>query len=324
MSLVSVIIPVYNGEKFIRAALESVIGQSHQELEVIVVNDGSSDNTQVVVREMMLIDSRISLINQDNAGCSAAKNSGLASAKGAFIQYLDADDILSADKIAEQLTVLEKQRLKVAVCRTKVFSESVNVGSELPELDSGFLYSTDDTLGFLLNLYGINGVDGMIQPNAFLISRDLADIIGPWDVSLSPSRDEDGEYFCRAILNSTGIEFTPVGINYYRKLNGVSSLSKQVSYKHAVGSFRSLVKKTEHLLKREGSQRIRELMSFHFAIFNYQYGVQYKDLYEEVKAYIRLLGVSKPLKVGGKYFRLLSTFIGFDNSIRLRRYIKGF
>ena len=87
--LVSVIIPAYNAEDYIIQCLESILKQTYTNLEIIVVNDGSTDATLEILKTIQ--DSRIVLISQENRGCSSAKNSGLKHASGSFIQYLDAD-----------------------------------------------------------------------------------------------------------------------------------------------------------------------------------------------------------------------------------------
>ena len=103
--LVSVIIPVYNAQKYIVECIDSVLTQTHTNLEVIIVNDGSTDHTLHLINHYK--DERILIVNQENKGCSNAKNTGLLHSNGAFIQYLDADDILStaARSIAEIITI---------------------------------------------------------------------------------------------------------------------------------------------------------------------------------------------------------------------------
>lgn len=101
--LVSVIIPVYNGAKFIIDALVSVKGQTYDTWECIVVDDGSTDNTAALVKEWIGVDPRFKYIYQPNKGLSGARNTGLEHAKGDMIQFLDADDVLLPAKMAKQL-----------------------------------------------------------------------------------------------------------------------------------------------------------------------------------------------------------------------------
>lgn len=158
-----------------------------------------------------------------------AKNTGLQAARGDFIQYLDADDLLSRNKISEQVAAIGNDPMKVAVCRTRIF-ELNDKEMNLPEINTEMLYNSESTLEFLLNLYGLNGKKGMVQPNAFLISKTLADKVGLYDASISPSPDEDGEYFCRVLLNASSISYTPDCVNYYRRTKNISTLSGQHSF----------------------------------------------------------------------------------------------
>ena len=314
--LVSVIIPAYNAGRFLSETLKNVLDQDYSEIEVLVVNDGSTDNTDEMINNY-LHDKRVKYIRQQNMGCSGAKNTGLRHAIGSYIQFLDADDLLSNNKIISQVSVLENEPDSIAVCRTKTFNLSVD-DLDSQEIDTDFLYTTNNSLEFVLNLYGLNGEAGMIQPNAFMITRKLADKIGEYNVSISPSPDEDGEYFCRAMLASTKIHFTKEGINYYRKpLNSKSSLSRQLNYAHAKGALKSLQLITALLLSYENSERVKKVMAMHFANFMYLYS-KYSDLGRLAKIEIRNLGMRKIPETGGINFKNMARMVGFNNALVLK------
>lgn len=93
----SVIVPVYNGEKYIKECLESIINQTYKDLQIIVVNDGSQDNTEAIAREIADKDSRVQLINKENGGVSSARNLGLKYVKNEFLTFVDSDDTLDID-----------------------------------------------------------------------------------------------------------------------------------------------------------------------------------------------------------------------------------
>lgn len=105
--LVSVIIPVYNSEKYIRDTIESVLKQTYKNFEIIVVDDGSTDITKIIIDELKKKDSRIQYIFQSNQGQSAARNKGIEYAKGKYIAFLDADDLFLPDKVEQQVAYLE-------------------------------------------------------------------------------------------------------------------------------------------------------------------------------------------------------------------------
>ena len=97
MPEISVIIPVYNKRKYIETTLRSVLEQSFRDLEVIAVNDGSTDESLVVLNQMAEVDQRVRVIDIPNGGVSNARNVGLACARGQWIQFLDADDLLEPE-----------------------------------------------------------------------------------------------------------------------------------------------------------------------------------------------------------------------------------
>lgn len=97
MPLVSIIIPVYNGEKYIERCLRSLIGQTYEQIEIIVLNDGSTDHTGQVLEKYAALDSRVHVVQKENTGVSDTRNLGLKLAKGDFVQFVDSDDWLTPD-----------------------------------------------------------------------------------------------------------------------------------------------------------------------------------------------------------------------------------
>lgn len=105
-ALVSIVIPVYNVEKYLAACLSSVVSQSYRHLEIICVNDGSTDGSFLILQEFSGYDGRIQIINQDNQGLSCARNSGAAIATGEYIYFLDSDDVIKLNLIERCVGVL--------------------------------------------------------------------------------------------------------------------------------------------------------------------------------------------------------------------------
>lgn len=97
--LVSIIIPVYNVEKYLRQCLNSVIGQSFQDIEILIVNDGSTDGSLQILREYEQLDKRLIIIEKENSGLSAARNSALEIARGKYIAFIDSDDWVETQMI---------------------------------------------------------------------------------------------------------------------------------------------------------------------------------------------------------------------------------
>lgn len=315
--VVSVIIPVFNAQSYIADTIQSVLNQTWNNLEIIIINDGSTDDSEKIIHTF-LHDFRIKYIFQKNQGSATARNVGLSAATGDYIQYLDADDIISNNKIESQVIALsDKSPFDIAICKTRIFH--TNLGDNNEEISSQFLYSTSKPIDFILNLYGLNGEDGMIQPNAFLISRHLAMAVGQWDLSIAPSPDDDGEYFCRVMLQATGIHLTD-GINYYRKqISSKKSLSNQHDYLHSKGKLGALILKTNHLLEIENSERVKYTMAKQFANFMYMYDGKFKDLSDEAETYIHKMGLKKVPVAGGNNFKRMAHVIGFKQALKIKK-----
>jgi len=228
--LVSIIIPVYNSEKCLAECIESAIAQTWDNKEIIIVDDGSTDGSFDIAGKYTIY-RYIKVIRQTNKGASAARNTGLKEAKGDYIQFLDADDLLSPDKIEGQVTSLNRSTAHVALCRTVHFFDGDDPQNGIITND-WFCSDSNDPIDFLMKLYAgkneMPGFGGMIQPNAWLTPRELIEKAGPWNEFRCP--DDDGEFFCRVILASEGIKFSSAGINYYRKYKSAGSLSGQRSF----------------------------------------------------------------------------------------------
>lgn len=113
--LISVIVPVYNANRYLREALESLCQQTYAEFEAILVNDGSTDDSESICREFCEADNRFHLIFQENSGVSAARNTGLDTFHGEWIAFMDADDLMMPDTLETLLAAATRSNVKIAV-----------------------------------------------------------------------------------------------------------------------------------------------------------------------------------------------------------------
>ncbi len=120
---VSVIIPVYNVEKYLRECLESVINQSLQDIEIICVNDGSTDGSLAILNEYARKDDRIIVVNQENRGAGAARNNGLQYARGKYLSLLDGDDFFHKDMLLTAVEKAENTDAQIVMYRTQQYLE---------------------------------------------------------------------------------------------------------------------------------------------------------------------------------------------------------
>lgn len=113
--LVSVVVPVYNAEKCIERCVKSILNQTYSCVEVLCVNDGSTDQSADIIKEIMNIDSRVVIINKANSGVSDTRNSGINISKGSYVMFVDADDYIEKNYIEQMVAALEKTKSELVV-----------------------------------------------------------------------------------------------------------------------------------------------------------------------------------------------------------------
>ena len=106
---ISIIVPVYNVENHIRVCVESILAQNYESFELILVDDGSKDNSGILCDEYAAIDSRVKVIHKENGGVSSARNAGLQQAKGEWIMYVDGDDWIDPEMMTEMIAVADRE-----------------------------------------------------------------------------------------------------------------------------------------------------------------------------------------------------------------------
>lgn len=311
--LVSIIIPIYNKAEFIEQTIQSALNQTWKNIEIIIVDDESSDDSLSIVKKYE--NENIRVFNQPNSGASSARNLGLKKAKGDYIQFLDADDLLSLDKIEKQLKSLENKLDTVAVCSTVFFFDGDNHLLNSPaETELDFLFSTSDPLEFLINLYGGNGQASMVTIHSWLTPTQVIKKAGFWNETLSV--DDDGEYFCRVVLASAGIEYAPAVFNYYRKFKNSSNLSSQTSFKAAQSAMLSIDLKYKHLFPLIENKLLNKIfcdMYWNCAVNLYPIHI---SLYKKIRKKIKHLGNYPPRKfyTHTKLYRFTTRYFGWKIS----------
>lgn len=147
--LISVIVPVYNVEKYVGRCLTSITNQSYTNLEIIVVNDGSTDNSLSVCEAYAAKDNRIKLITQENRGLSGARNTGLKHYSGEYVTFVDSDDWIHRDMVVYLYNLLIRHNSDMSLCGSlKVSEETIN-DKDLKEMD-GDRYTRDEFMKLFL------------------------------------------------------------------------------------------------------------------------------------------------------------------------------
>lgn len=250
-SLVTVIIPFHNASVYLKDCIDSVIAQSWPEIEIILIDDGSTDDSLMLAKTYNAKNVRVFSVKK--AGAARARNKGLLEANGNYIQFLDADDFISADKIEQQMLSAAQNPDKLLVCSTIHFQNKNDISILLPSpYEERFIKSSDDPIYFLTRLWGgLDNEGGMIQPNAWLTPKSIIDKAGYWNENLT--LDDDGEFFSRVILQSKGVVKT-MGYNYYRKFADSKSLSATQTHSAYKSLLESALSKKEHLLSKTDSR----------------------------------------------------------------------
>lgn len=138
---ISVIVPVYNAERFILRCADSILNQTYKNIELILVNDGSKDNSLSLCRQIAEKDSRVVVLDKPNGGAASARNMGLRYATGDYIGFCDADDYLDPDMYATLLEILQERNLSMVDCTSKCLTED---GAEVcKDADDGTLNICD-------------------------------------------------------------------------------------------------------------------------------------------------------------------------------------
>jgi len=123
--MVSIIIPVYNAEKYLDKCLNSILNQTYKDIEVIVVNDGSTDNSGKLCEEYRKKDGRIKVVHQKNSGTSIARNAGIKLSKGKYMEFVDSDDYIEPDMV-EKLVEAMTKNVQLVICGYKSICENKN------------------------------------------------------------------------------------------------------------------------------------------------------------------------------------------------------
>jgi len=246
--LVSILVPAYNSAPWLADTLRSALSQTWEEKEIIVVDDGSTDQTPVIARQFESDSVRV--YTQRNQGASAARNRAFQLCSGDYIQWLDADDLLASDKIERQMAVVEQyhdNRMLISGAWGSFLYRPYQTRFVATLLWTDLTPAEWLTRKMAHNLH--------MQTATWLVSRELTEAAGPWD----PLQfvDDDGEYFCRVLLASNGVRFVPEARVYYRATGSGSLSHIGHSDKKREAQWRSIELHMAHLLSLENSPYTR-------------------------------------------------------------------
>ena len=244
--LVSIVMPALNAQCSIREAIESCLRQTWSNLEIIVIDNGSVDQTVNIA--LSFESPRVHVLECARTGASAARNEGIAASQGDFIQFLDADDVLAPNKIFSQIELLAcSPDRSIASGSWSRFAMHPGELTLKPEP----IWKSCVPEEFLMTSW-MGG--GMMPVFGWLTPKHLIEAAGPWDEELRIN--QDGEFFTRVVLASAKIVFCAGATGYYRTVES-ASVSKRRSREAMVSALRAIDLSCGHLLGHIASNESR-------------------------------------------------------------------
>jgi glycosyltransferase involved in cell wall biosynthesis len=309
--LVSIIIPCRDAAAWLAETIESCLAQSWPNIEIIVIDNGSTDASRDVARRYA---GPVTLLECARPGPGAARNVGLSRASGTFIQYLDADDLLAPDKIARQMERLAAAPIgAIASGAWARFRDDWRETCFAAEPVWRDLAAED----FLI-LSWLGG--GMMANFAWLAPRTVIEAAGPWDETLS--LNDDGEYFCRVALASSGIVFCGDARGYYRTSGATLSGRRDIAA--LTSNYRAIELCSDRLLARcPSSATAKAACAALYQRFVYDVFPAVPDLVAKAEARVAALGGSDLEAGGGRAFKAISRRLGWKAARRCQRAWRG-
>lgn len=310
--LVSILIPVYNAENYVAEAIESALNQTYKNIEIIIVDDGSTDKSwEIIESYRKKYPNIIKTYQQENKGACAARNKAFELSSGQYIQYLDADDLLAENKIEEQTILFKKfgnnNKIITSCSWVRFKNNPKDAKIDRQYIDKDY----DNPIDWLIDSWRGKG---MGQTNIWLIPRDIIDAVGKWNEQLK--KNQDGEFFCRVLLKSNKIIYSNNSIVYYRDTE--NSITNIFSYETSEHTLKSYELYCDYLSRYLDQKKVRLALATNFSSFYSYVYPHYPDLLARAEKKINELGFkSFPLN-GGRNFKLLSSLIGVKKATHFR------
>ena len=221
MHKISIIIPVYNVENYLRHTLNSVISQTYSNLEILCINDGSTDSSLEILQWYAALDSRIKLINQPNKGVSASRNTGLDNATGDFIMFLDSDDFYEPDTVEKAYKSIILNKADIVAFVIRFLNEKETFTSSFHMDFCKKYYNRKITIDILShNVYLTDSVCNKIFRYKFLSEHNIRFIQGQ-------NFGEDNLFSIFCVLNNANIYTLPEALYNYTYTNEKSTTHNQ-------------------------------------------------------------------------------------------------
>lgn len=228
--LVSVIVPIYNSEKYLKQCLSSIVNQSYENLQIILVNDGSQDNSLLICQEFQKRDIRIKIIDQQNRGVSYSRNVGILESKGFYLIFIDSDDYIDRYMVEKLVNIAQKENSNLVICGYCEFNGQSGVVHK--KIIYSHSFSGEIRKDFHLFLPAFVSIAG---PVAKLYSKKIIETKRIFfEESISSGEDQVFNFKYYTYIKS--YSYIPESLYYYRKEN-TKSLSSVTTYKSAIDDY---------------------------------------------------------------------------------------
>lgn len=322
--MISVIVPIYNGEKYIRKTIDSLLNQKYDNIELILVNDGSTDNSLKICEEYSAQDSRIVIINKQNEGISAARNSGLEIAKGDYISFIDQDDEITDDIYTKLVGGFSEQIDFVVSGKVMklIDSESRVIQDIVYEYNAQIISDQFDILKLLLNVNRntcLLHIWNCLYKHSIIIENKLS-----FDKTLKYGHEDslfNIQYVskCKKIRVLSGVVYY-----YFRRAASSTSLKKNLGYikdfqRYALVTSKSLSEVVTK--KKEKAMLYTYLLRLGISLFS-QYSLKQSDrkkelyqIYNICKKYSRsnIVSYRGINKIYAIYLNVISLLLKYNN-----------
>lgn len=308
--LISVCIPAYNCEKYVGEAIRSVLNQSYSSLEVIVINDGSTDDTLNHIFNIK--DERVKCITTTNKGAAAARNLAFENSKGEYLIFFDADDLLPAEFI-QKLVTRTSWRNDVIVLSSwgRFYNDDIST------FKKETIPYNEMRIEDWVNTYWYQGTP-MTAPGRAIIPKQLMEQSGLWNEELS--LNDDLEFYTRLFIKADKILFCNDTQLYYR--SGIGGLSGHKSDEAYRSLYRSISLSIDHVLQKIGDDsQIKQSCANLLQGFIHELYPHHQELVDQAQKQMQKLGTADLKFMAGGITKIMVSFLGWKLTKRLKSFL---
>lgn len=258
---ISIIVPVYNAEKYLNKCIESITNQTIKDLEILLINDGSTDHSLKICREYETKDARIRVIDKKNSGPSDTRNLGIKKSTGDYILFVDSDDYIENTMLEEMYQKIVEEEVDVVRCNIKKYKNEIDYQIEnMYELANKKI--TQEKIGKIL-FHFLTLKENLGCYSVLLLIKKS--VIQKFNTNIRFM--EDYEYYARLLLNITSIYFLDKPLYHYR-YNGVGlSKSEERAMKNILDMTEVMIAVEKILQKKDLEYLIKEINTTYFSIW---------------------------------------------------------